>query len=181
MENSGNQTYNLNVLFIASEADPLVKAGGLGDVAGSLPLAINNLNTGLSDPTIDIRLAIPYYNHIRVKNVSLEFVTSFDIDTLNGPVEAKVFSTMLADVVTYLVSGEPISRSDGTYGTDFKADAEKFVFFSLACLKIPSALGWDCDILHANDWHTAVALHQLHPTRKKDHRLQVNQDRSHGT
>ena len=171
MNSRGKPAERLNILFIASEADPLVKAGGLGDVAGALPVAIQHLNQGTTNLTIDTRLAIPFYNHIRLKNLPTEPLTSFFVDTLTGPVKATVFSIKIEDVVTYLVAGEPISRSDTTYGTDFKADAEKFIFFSLACLKIPSALQWDCDILHANDWHTAVAVHQLSSIQRKDRYL----------
>lgn len=153
---------NLHVLFIASEADPLVKAGGLGDVAGSLPVAIGNLNDQASTTRqVDIRLVIPFYNPIKEKNIKIERVASFYIETTEGPVEAVVFSTWLSGVLTYLISGEPITRSDETYGTDFKSDAEKFIFFSLACLKLPGVINWRCDILHANDWHTAVAIHEL--------------------
>lgn len=151
----------MNILFVASEADPLVKVGGLGDVAGALPAAIKNLSPSMNETTIDIRLVIPYYNNIKDKGVPADFVKNFTIQTLNGPVKAELYVTKISDVLTYLVSGEPISRSDTTYGLDFIADAEKFIYFSLACLNIPAILDWQCDILHANDWHTAVALHQL--------------------
>ncbi len=161
MINSDVPRIKLNILFIASEADPLVKAGGLGDVAGALPPAINDLNSQTDRLAIDIRLVIPYYNHLKAKEIRSELIQNFKISTLNGPVEAGLYVTDLSGVVTYLVSGEPINRSDATYGVDFKSDAEKFIFFSLACLKIPAILKWNCDILHANDWHTAVALHQL--------------------
>jgi len=158
----------IRIIFIASEADPLVKAGGLGDVAGALPAAINNLNTSLGDFSVDIRLVIPFYNHIKAKVISTAPVKEFKLKSLNGPVKAELFETKLSGVITYLIAGEPISRSDTTYGTDFGADAEKFVFFSLACMKIPNLLNWQCDILHANDWHTAVAVHQLNAVKKQD-------------
>lgn len=161
MREPKSRKQNLNILFIASEADPLVKAGGLGDVAGALPAAIQELKTTSNGLAIDIRLAIPYYNHIKAKDIPTRLVKKFQIQTLNGLVEAGLFVTNVNGVITYMVSGEPVSRSDSTYGIDFKADAEKFVFFSLACLRIPSILRWNCAVLHANDWHTAVALHKL--------------------
>lgn len=152
----------LHVLFIASEADPLVKAGGLGDVAGSLPVAISNLTDQVgTNQQVDIRLVIPFYNTIKEKNIKVEQVASFNLETTAGPVAAVIFSTCLSGVITYLISGEPITRSNDTYGTDFKSDAEKFIFFSLACLKLPGMINWRCDILHANDWHTAIAIHEL--------------------
>ena len=72
---------NLHVLFIAAEADPLVKAGGLGDVAGSLPLAIQQLNHGKQ---FDVRGAIPFYNSIKKKNFPVEKVGTFEINTTDG-------------------------------------------------------------------------------------------------
>lgn len=155
---------NLHVLFIAAEADPLVKAGGLGDVAGSLPLAIQQLNNGKQ---VDVRVAIPYYNSIQKKNFPVEKAGTFQINTTDGLVDGEIFSTIVSGVTFYLISGEPVARSDETYSADFKSDAEKFIFFSLACLQLPHILNWRCDILHAHDWHTAVAIHQL----KADHHL----------
>lgn len=148
----------LHVLFIAAEADPLIKAGGLGDVAGSLPVAINKIKNGQK---VDIRVAIPFYNSILRKNIQKELVGSFEIDTTGGKVEGQIFTTTVSGVTFYLISGEPISKIEEPYSADFKSDAEKFVFFSLACLQIPRILNWRCDILHAHDWHTAVAIHQL--------------------
>lgn len=162
---------DLGVLFVASEADPLVKAGGLGDVAGSLPAAIHNLRNEDPNFKIDIRLAIPFYEHIHKKVSNPSLVTSFDIKTLKGNVKTQIWATVLSGVTTYLVSGLPISSTNGVYGSDFSADAEKFVFFSLACLQIPIALDWNCAILHANDWHTAVAVHQLQHQRNKNPNL----------
>lgn len=153
---------SLNILFIAAEADPFVKVGGLGDVAGSLPRAIANLSiAGGLDQSIDIRLAIPYYPQIREGSTPVQRVTSYTVDSIHGPILAEVYSTVITGITTYLISGEPVTRNTAVYGADFKADAEKFVFFSLACLALPHALEWKVDILHANDWHTATAIHAL--------------------
>ena len=152
----------MNILFICSEADPLVKIGGLGDVGGALPAALHSLSKeGGNYSSLDIRLAIPYYPKIKIQDIPTRFITSIKIKTAESPVEARIFETSLSGVTTYLVSGEPIDRSEMVYGLDFKSDAEKFIFFSLACLQLPHALHWTVDILHANDWHTAVAVHQL--------------------
>lgn len=152
----------LNVLFAAAEADPFVKVGGLGDVAGSLPNTIARLsNTGKLVPSVDIRLAIPYYPQLKAQAIPVQLVTTFDINSKNGSILTEVFTTDITGITTYLISGEPIQRSLAVYGTDFKSDAEKFIFFSLACLALPHALAWRVDILHLNDWHTAVAAHVL--------------------
>lgn len=159
----------INVLFLASEADPFIKVGGLGDVAGSLPLAIHNQARGSSSSgAVDIRLAIPFYPKLKEKLGDARKVASFALETVAGPVLAEVFSTTLSGITVYLVSGEPIDRNPAVYGPDYVADTEKFVFFSLACLQIPKALKWKIDILHLNDWHTAVAAHSLGYLRLKD-------------
>ena len=158
----------MNVLFISSEADPLVKVGGLGDVGGSLPVALHALRTeNTRYSTLDIRIAIPYYPKIKNQDIPIHPVTSFEVETAKLPIEVQVYETSLSGVITYLISGEPIDRTELVYGMDFKSDAEKFVFFSLACLKLPQALKWPIDILHANDWHTAVALHKLKTRRDR--------------
>ena len=168
MNDEPHSPRKLGVLCIASEAAPRVKAGGLGDVAGSLPAAIHGLSKSDPGVAIDIRLVIPFYTSIRKQVKAARLVARFDIATQNGPVEAQVYETHLSGVTTYLVAGEPVSRTDEIYGSDFKSDAEKFVFFSLACLQVPAALNWNCAILHANDWHTAIALHQLPREQKKN-------------
>lgn len=154
----------INILFIAAEADPLVKAGGLGDVAGSLPVAIHLLR----NTHVDIRLAIPYYNSIRNKDIPVQKIGDLAINTSEGPVTAQVFCTDVAKIPIYLIAGESVSRDDAIYGADFRADAEKFIFFSLACLQLPALLNWRCDILQANDWHTAVAIHHLKADKHPD-------------
>lgn len=162
MTNELHSFDNLHVLFIAAEADPLVKAGGLGDVAGSLPVALNNIDDGKN---LEIKIAIPFYNSIKQKSLSVTKVSDFEIDTMGGPVSGEIFSTTISNLSFYLISGEPVARFDETYSSDFRSDAEKFVFFSLACLQLPEILKWRCDILHAHDWHTAVAIHHLKMNR----------------
>ena len=146
----------IKILFIAAEAEPFVKVGGLGDVAGSLPVALKQLA-----PQLDIRLAIPFYDSIHRSGIKPEPVTSFQIPSIIGDIEARVYQTTLRNLPVYLIDGDPITANKVVYGTNFELDAEKFIFFSLACLYLPIHVGWQIDILHANDWHTAVALHEL--------------------
>jgi starch synthase len=143
----------LKVLFLAAEAEPFVKVGGLGDVAGSLPPALQA--TG----EVDVRLVIPFYGIIHQLSPQLQKVASFDIPHLTGPIRAQVFSTKLNDLTVYLVSGNPIPPDGPVYSVDPSVDGHKFTFFSLAALKLTRALIWQPDILHANDWHTAPAVY----------------------
>ncbi len=142
------------ILFLASEADPFVKVGGLGDVGGSLPNALLDLNANL-----DVRLVIPFHVAIRMDlfDIHRELVFTIARDGIEVPVQ--VFHVELRGLPVYLISGDPFSRATKVYDTDAAVDGEKFVFFSMAALELARKLDWRPDIVHANDWHTASALY----------------------
>ncbi len=77
---------HLKILFLAAEAAPLVKIGGLGDVAGSLPGAIKAL-----PGAPDIRIALPYYPHLKELNLALTLVSNFEVSSSQGPIQADRF------------------------------------------------------------------------------------------
>jgi len=160
----------LNVLFIASEADPFIKIGGLADVAGSLPRALKEINrTVPPDATnFDIRLVIPYHPQLRWEEYSPQLVAEYPIQTFDGEILARVFSVEADGLPVYFISGDPIDQETGVYSADLEADGYKYVFFSLACLELTRRLGWKPDILHANDWHTAAAVYSLTLRRPTD-------------
>jgi len=152
----------IKVLFLSSEADPLVKVGGLGDVAGSLPQALAQLcedKTGGS--MVDIRLAIPFHPIIR-KKIEPEYLFDFDVPVRDGVITAQAFQTELNGVRTYLIAGAPIESEGPIYSnTDGELDGRRYFFFSLAALELVKKLEWQPDILHANDWHTSLAVYGL--------------------
>ena len=159
----------IQVLFIASEAEPFIKVGGLGDVAGSLPRAINKLSKESSFETkVDIRLCIPFYKSILIPSEKLVMVGKLDISTLDGSVGGEIYSTKMDGVTVYLIKSPVISSDLKIYNLDTRKDGEKFVFFSLACLELTKVLGWKPDILHANDWHTSLAVYMLGIQRKEE-------------
>ncbi len=169
-----NQT--LRVLFIAAEADPFVKVGGLADVAGSLPLALRTLHQTPSllhpqesgEGFIDIRLAIPYHGAIREDAYDLRPVTKFSVPNIQGSIPAEAFSTNSGDLPVYLIAGDPISPDAPVYSADSSADGHKYTFFALAALELARAIGWSPHILHANDWHTSAAVYSLARKRPTD-------------
>ncbi len=153
----------LKVLFLAAEAEPFVKIGGLGDIAGSLPQALRAL-TPDEHPKfseIDARLVIPFHGAIQRQAYPLRNAVVCDISYVDGPLKAEVLSTRVNDVPVYLISGAPIPRDAPVYSGDKLADGNKFTFFSLAALEMAKAIKWQPDIIHANDWHTAMALYAL--------------------
>jgi starch synthase len=74
-------------------------------------------------------------------------------------VQVEAFEGALGEVPVYFISGDPIKASGSVYSSNSKLDAEKYIFFSLAALELPRYLNWAPDILHANDWHTALAAY----------------------
>lgn len=152
----------LKVLFLASEADPLVKVGGLGDVAGSLPHALQQLTSEQTgDAAVDIRLAIPFHSVIRKKIPDPEFLFEFEVPAKDKPVNAQAYHIVMNGVHTYLIAGAPIEQDEPVYSLDAAIDGYKYIFFSLAALEFAKKLAWQPDILHANDWHTALSVYAL--------------------
>lgn len=147
----------LKILFLASEADPLIKVGGLGDVAGSLPYALRALDPArLDGKELDVRLVIPFHSAIRQKLATQDIVASFDISYAGGLIPVKVFATEIKQMPIYLVSAPPFSPGEPVYTTDNYRDGVKYTLFSCAALELTRQIGWIPDIIHANDWHTAV-------------------------
>lgn len=145
----------INVLFLAAEADPFIKVGGLGDVAGSLPQALRALSN--DDIKLDVRLVLPYHPAVKAEN--LRRLELFTIPRGSSEVEVEAFETTLNGMPVYFIGGEPIRASGSVYSLDAKLDAEKYTFFSLAALELPKQINWQPDVLHANDWHTALSIY----------------------
>jgi starch synthase len=144
----------VNVLFLAAEAAPFVKVGGLADVAGSLPGALRELGH-------DVRLAIPGYGAIDWLAFEPDLRARFELPHAHGTQTAEIYETRSGKTPVYLVTGPPIPKDKRIYGNGIGEDAPKFIFFSLAALFSCQALGWKPDVLHANDWHTGAAVHWL--------------------
>jgi starch synthase len=161
----------LKVLFLAAEADPLIKIGGLGDVAGSLPLALRNLSDHLTMPSgveVDVRLAIPFHGAIQRQAYPIHRVARFEIPYKKGHVSAEALSMDLDGMPLYLIGGRMIPADAPVYSGDNSIDGLKFTFFSMAALELTRQLGWVPDVLHANDWHTAPAIYALSRLHAKD-------------
>ncbi|MBN2149055.1 MAG: glycogen synthase [Anaerolineales bacterium] len=161
-----NLPMRLRVLFVAAEAEPLIKVGGLGDVAGSLPQALTLIPpipslSGTGKGVLDIRLVIPFHGAIRRDLYDLRRAASYSIPHASGSIPVEVFTTVLHGLPVYLVSGPPISPDGPIYSDDSASDGHKYTFFSLAALELARALHWPPHILHVNDWTTAAAIYSL--------------------
>jgi starch synthase len=151
----------MNVLFLAAEAAPLVKVGGLADVAGALPAELRRLGA-------DARLTLPLHPNLRAMIRDLRPAVRPMVPACGTVLPAEVYQTELDGVPVYLIDGEPLQQADAIYHSDPLRDAEKFLFFTLASLELARSLRWKPDIVHANDWHTAAACLWLALHREKD-------------
>jgi len=152
----------LRILFLASEAAPLIKVGGLGDVAGSLPSALRMIPGHLLEGrSLDVRLVIPYHGEIARKLLDPQPVASFLVSHPSGPIPTRAFVTYVDDLPVYMIEGAPIGTEAPVYTGDNYLDGLKYAFFSLAAVELARHLNWQPDVLHANDWHTALAVFNL--------------------
>ena len=145
----------MNILFVASEAHPFIKTGGLGDVIGALPIALNELG-------VNTRVVIPNYRDIRsdIKE-NLKFIDSFSVKVGWRTQYCGIFEYEYEGVKYYLLDNEYYFKRGGLYG--YYDDGEKFAFFSRAVLEFINHIDWIPDIVHCNDWQTAMVpvLHKL--------------------
>lgn len=141
----------VRILMLAAEAAPLAKVGGLADVVGSLPKALQELGH-------EVRVAIPGYGAIDWNRWNPKPLKKFPVYTTWGAPEAEVWETDVEGVAHLLVTGAPIPRERWIYGRSIEEDGPKFVFFSLAALWAAEALDWKPDVVHAHDSHTGAAV-----------------------
>lgn len=141
----------MKILFAASEAAPYLKTGGLGDVAAALPKAL------CDTPDADVRVFVPYYKAIKDNpDFHIEYVTHFFVPLSWRSVYAGVFkaTTGQDNLTYYFIDNEYYFYRDGAYG--YYDDGERFAFFSKAILEALQYLDWYPDVIHANDWQTAM-------------------------
>jgi len=160
---------NLNVLFLAAEAEPFIKVGGLGDVAGSLPRALRSLPVAAKgDLALDVRLVLPLHNAIKPEAFGFRPLTIFPLRHAEMDLQVNVLEGNLDGLPVYLIGGDPIQSSGSVYSSNPALDAEKYTFFSLAALELTRQIGWKPQIIHANDWHTALAAYALMLGRREE-------------
>lgn len=141
----------MQIVFASAECAPFVKTGGLGDVAGSLPAALVRAGA-------EVIVMVPKYATIKDEHkAQMEHFSDFYV-SLGWRNEYCGLEKLEHDGVTYMfIDNERYFARDYPYG--FFDDGERFAFFSKAITESLQHLpaGFECDILHCNDWQTALA------------------------
>ncbi|MGD0354941.1 MAG: glycogen/starch synthase [Dehalococcoidia bacterium] len=137
----------MKVLIAAAEVAPLTKVGGLADVVGSLPVELIGLGH-------DVRVIVPKYGFVDYSPYKMTpVINGLTVLSLQEYRKVSVEQTTVGDIEVYLVSTDVLARSGSVYGEN---ELEKFWVFCDAVCGILPYLGWQPDILHCHDWHTAL-------------------------
>jgi len=138
----------MKVLYAASEALPFIASGGLADVAGSLPQALRKRLVGA-------RVVMPLYDTIRQElKDTMTFITHISVPVAWRRQYCGIFEARHNGVIYYLLDNQYYFKRDRIYG--HYDDAERFAFFARAVLEIIPHIGFKPDIIHCNDWQTAM-------------------------
>ena len=157
----------MKILYVSPEIAPFAKTGGLADVAQALPNALKALGD-------DTRAVMPKYLSIADQSVDMKRLTSFTVQMHNGLHNAVLWEAENGTVPTYFIENEAYFYREGFYGLgdgDYPDNLERFVFFCKAALECCKAVDFAPDVIHCNDWQTAVLaaiLKAIYVTYRKD-------------
>ncbi len=155
---------SLKICFVSSEVSPFAKTGGLADVAAALPAALKNMEQ-------DVRLMMPKYRMINDRKYVLRDVIRLrEVHVeLGGKVRTASGKTAFlpnTKVHVYFLFIPELFDRKGIYqdpatGKDFEDNAERFAYFSKAVVETLKLLYWQPDIIHCNEWQTALIPYYL--------------------
>ena len=139
----------IKVLYVASECQPFIATGGLGDVAGSLPKEIVKLGE------IDIRVVLPLYKNIKDTYINeLKFIGNFTTHLAWRQEYCGIFTLEKNGVIYYFIDNERYFKREKPYG--FYDDGERFAYFCKSIVEGLGVMNFFPDIIHCNDWQSAL-------------------------
>jgi starch synthase len=161
---------NLKILFVSSEVTPFAKTGGLADVSGSLPQALEMLGH-------QVVIVMPLYRSVKEGEHSIKQVEkSLSVPFRGQNLETPAFSAKTGkDIPIYFLQREEFFDRSGLYGTsqgDYFDNPERFIFFSRSVLELCQSLDFQPDIIHCHDWQTSLIPVYLRSLYKKNPSLQ---------
>ncbi len=139
-----------NILFVASEAVPFIKTGGLADVAGTLPKCIDREN-------YDVRVVLPKYVCMKqAMKDKMTYVTHFYMDFNMQNQYVGIFEAELDGVKFYFIDNEYYYNGFKIYSDNALFEIEKFAFFSKAALAILPVVDFKPQLIHCHDWQAGL-------------------------
>jgi starch synthase len=148
----------MRILYASSEVVPFAKTGGLADVAGALPAALARLGH-------DVKIVMPKYAAIDAQRWGLTAGDEIVVRLAGREFPFTLWSCRLPSgppdnpVDCYFLANEQLFGRPGLYqeqGKDYPDNLERYSAFSRAAIDVPKVLGWEPEIVHANDWETAL-------------------------
>ncbi|HLP73783.1 MAG TPA: glycogen synthase GlgA [Bacteroidales bacterium] len=145
----------MRILMVSAECAPFSKSGGLGDVVGALPSFLNKNGA-------EVIVVTPLYSFIDRKKFSIEPLRgNLNVLVGNDLLSCRIHQSKLqGDVPVYFIEYEPYFERPGMYHdahfNDYSDNPKRFAFLSKAALNLCHQLDFSPDIVHANDWHTAM-------------------------
>jgi starch synthase len=142
----------MKILFVVSEVEDLVKTGGLADVGKSLPLALAELGH-------EVIIVMPYYRELADKFNTPDYCAKQTLYAGHQSYEFAAKRLTLEGLQVLAVDYPEYFDRKGLYSDDYHAypdNAERFAFFASAALQVSKAVDFQPDIVHCNDWHTAL-------------------------
>ncbi len=144
----------MKILYVTSEAAPFAASGGLGDVMGALPKALEALHPGENE----ISVVMPLYSQIKQPlREKMTFLTSFEFNYSWRHEYCGVFVSELAGVKYYFIDNERYFKRDGGLYGQYD-DGERYAYFCMAVMEFMLRCDMVPDVLHANDWQTAMTV-----------------------
>jgi starch synthase len=147
----------MRVLYVSGEVVPFAKTGGLADVAGALPKALSEIGH-------EVSVIMPKYRQVNEQKYSLKKVFSnLPVKMLDHTEFADIYEAPLpgSKAKAFFIGNAKYFDREGLYqdkGVDYPDNCERFSFFSKAVIEFVSRTGFQYDIIHANDWQSAMVI-----------------------
>lgn len=141
------------ILFVGAEVMPFAATGGLGDVMGSLPAAIK----ASEKSNVDVRVVLPLYSAVKQEwRAMMKDEAVFTVSLSWRNLYCGIKSLVKDGVTYYFIDNEYYFKRDALYG--YYDDGERYAFFSKAVMELMDKLDFYPDVLHANDWSSALSV-----------------------
>jgi starch synthase len=149
----------MRIAILSSEVVPFAKTGGLADVAGALPKALQKQD-------VDARIILPLHQQIDRNLLTGSIIEDVPVEWRGHLRPTRVLQSDAAGATAYLIDAPEYFEKPSIYG--YSNDHERYAFFSRAALALLKHLDWQPDVIHGNDWPCGFAMIELRARRRYD-------------